>query len=227
METKLDIEFNALYQHPDFCELVAMFRLCILHATGIAMEAETLEYLWFHERDTLLQSCLPLTPAMKREIMQQWRTNSKKLMGEISDQFELYRMHHFPADTFFQITQDGVLYRWDASLPVVVDIPQYCKGVRVREIGPKAFYQKMIHAVSLPMGLERIGVLAFAGNQLEEVQLPLSLQRVESKAFAANTLVSVRVHQHVRMAEDAFDENPSSLQIIELRKQLRNDVNFS
>ena len=115
-----------------------------------------------------------------------------------------------PSDfNIIQNAQGGITitgYR-EGSRDVVV-IPQTISGIRVTEIGERAFAQRGLKAVVIPNTVTTIGSSAFARNQLTTVTIPNSVTSIGSSAFARNRLTAVTIPNSVTsIGSSAFERN--------------------
>jgi hypothetical protein len=90
-----------------------------------------------------------------------------------------------------------------------VVIPETINGVKVTEIGDKAFSEKRLTGVTIPNSVTRIGEDAFQYNSLASVIIPNSVTEIGKKAFSHNRLTSVTIPNSVTsIGAYAFSDNP-------------------
>jgi len=96
----------------------------------------------------------------------------------------------------FGITQNSqgfiTITSYEGTARQVV-IPRTIEGIRVSEIGRRAFGGKQLTSVTIPNGVTTIRTGAFANNQLTSITIPNSVTIIEYEAFARNQLTSVTI----------------------------------
>jgi hypothetical protein len=79
----------------------------------------------------------------------------------------------------------------------IVVIPQTISGIRVTEIGERAFAQRGLKAVVIPNTVTTIASSAFARNQLTTFTIPNSVTSIGRSAFEMNRLTAVTIPNSV------------------------------
>jgi hypothetical protein len=78
-----------------------------------------------------------------------------------------------------------------------VAIPAEIGGRPVTVLGPRSFYARGLHSVTIPEGIETIAQGAFANNQLSSLDLPRTLTSIEYEAFAGNKIAALVLPESV------------------------------
>jgi virulence-associated protein VagC len=81
------------------------------------------------------------------------------------------------------------------------------RGSPVLYIKDKAFYDKKLTSVSIPLDVEEIGAGAFMRNQLTSVTLPEAITKVGINAFAENPITTIIITSGFDVESGAFPNN--------------------
>lgn len=80
-----------------------------------------------------------------------------------------------------------------------IKIPKEINGVKITEIGERAFSEMGIESVEFPDTLKKIGKYSFSRNNLTEVTIPDSVTKVYAGAFEQNEITSVVFGENVKL----------------------------
>jgi hypothetical protein len=83
-----------------------------------------------------------------------------------------------------------------------VVIPETINGVKVTEIGKRAFFSSQLTSIIIPDSVTSIGREAFLNNRLTSVTIPNSVTSIDKLAFTFNQLTSVTIPDSVTAIED-------------------------
>jgi len=122
-------------------------------------------------------------------------------------------------EALFSVRDDGTLTTYNGTQTNVV-IPSIINGVWVVEIGERAFRDKRLISVTIPVGVRVIANEAFSRNPMPKVTIPGSIRSIGSGAFSTGgigVLTDITIQNGVRtIAERAFSamsENINSVTI--------------
>lgn len=108
--------------------------------------------------------------------------------------------------TFEKETKTIVGY--DTVCGLKVGIPETINGVRVENIGTRAFSGLGIESLLLPNTLKIIGISAFENNNIETLIIPDSVENIKPMAFMGNKLTSLKIGKNVsNIGIEAFNNN--------------------
>jgi hypothetical protein len=103
----------------------------------------------------------------------------------------------------------GVIIDYNPAGGKDVVIPDAINGVKVTQIGRRAFINKQLSSVVIPSTVTSIGDSAFSYNNLTSMIIPSSVITIETNAFVLNKLTSVVISDSVTsIGSFAFASNP-------------------